>query len=137
MPDFIAKNKEINFLHPDSQRIFRNLIESVRSGIYMADVQGTLFYVNPAFVNILGYNHKEEVLGLNLPSQIYPNPKAAKYTTKVFRALVAVMTFALTGTLLLGIILAFKTSRVAWPVWLALGAGILVPAALLWWGQKT
>ncbi len=68
---YFANNKEINLLHPEAQKIFRNLIESVKAGIYMADSKGKLFFVNQTFVDILGYNNKQEVLGLDLVQVLY------------------------------------------------------------------
>ena len=68
--------------------------------------------------------------------QYYPTEAAAGYSTYAFRILVVVMSIALISTLALGIVLAFRTSRNKWPVWLALGLGILLPVVLLWLGQK-
>jgi diguanylate cyclase (GGDEF)-like protein/PAS domain S-box-containing protein len=71
MSAYFAKEKEINLAYSESQNMYRRLIESVRSGIYMADEKGNLFYVNHAFVEILGY----DVLGLNLIEELYSQPK--------------------------------------------------------------
>ncbi|HKS36783.1 MAG TPA: hypothetical protein VJW76_06315 [Verrucomicrobiae bacterium] len=68
--------------------------------------------------------------------QYYPTEAAAGYSTYAFRILVVVMSIALITTLALGIVLAFRTSRNKWPVWLSLGLGILLPVVLLWLGQK-
>jgi hypothetical protein len=68
--------------------------------------------------------------------QHYPTAAATGYSTRGFRALVVVMSIALMTTLVLGIILAFRTSRNKWPVWLSLVLGFLLPAVLLWLGQK-
>jgi hypothetical protein len=68
--------------------------------------------------------------------QHFPTEAARAYSTRGFRVLVVVMSVALISTLALGIILAFRTSRNAWPVWLCLGLGVLLPVLLLWLGQK-
>src|SRR3989338_7710782 len=61
-----------------------NLIESVKSGIYRADIGGDLIYVNQAFVDILGYKSKDEVIGLNLEQRMYVNPKDREvFLTKI------------------------------------------------------
>ena len=70
MGSYFPKEKELNLLNPESHRIFRHLIESVRSGIFMADKNGNLFFVNQAFAEILGYPNKEEILGLNWAEQL-------------------------------------------------------------------
>ena len=41
-----------------------------------------------------------------------------------------------TTTVILGVILAFRSIRNPWPVWLSLILGILLPVALLWLGHK-
>jgi hypothetical protein len=46
------------------------------------------------------------------------------------------MAVALIATVVLGIILAFRTIRNKWPVWLSLALGILLPIVMLWLGQK-
>ena len=70
--------------------------------------------------------------------QIYPETGALrqKGSPKLFRALVVVMSVALIATALLGLVLAFKYARVLWPIWTALGLGLLVPLLVLWSGQR-
>jgi hypothetical protein len=68
--------------------------------------------------------------------QYYPAESATGYSTRLFRALVVIMAVALNATVILGIILAFRTSRRKWPVWIALSLGIVLPVLLLWLGQK-
>jgi cyanate permease len=68
--------------------------------------------------------------------QYYPTDSATGYSTRGFRALVVVMAGALMTTVVLGIILAFRTSRSPWPVWLSLVLGALLPVVLLWFGQR-
>ncbi len=46
------------------------------------------------------------------------------------------MAIAFIATVILGIILAFRTSRQKWPVWLSLVLGVVLPIVLLWLGQK-
>jgi len=72
---YIAPEKEINLLHPESQRMYRRLVEELRMGVYMADSQGNLFYVNDAFVWIFGYQNREEMLGLNWINELFLNPE--------------------------------------------------------------
>lgn len=68
---FVPSEKELNFLLDDFNLVFRKLIESIKVGVYMADAKGKLFFVNEAFVDILGYNSKTELLGLNLALELY------------------------------------------------------------------
>lgn len=68
--------------------------------------------------------------------QYYPTESATSYGTSLFRALVVIMAIALITTVILGIILAFRTSRHKWRVWLSLALGVVLPVLLLWLGQK-
>jgi hypothetical protein len=68
--------------------------------------------------------------------QYYPTESASGYSTRLFRVFIVIMANALITTVILGIILAFRTSRNKWPVWLSLALGIALPVILLWLGQK-
>jgi len=68
--------------------------------------------------------------------QIYPTESADAYSPWLFRALVVTMAIALIVTIVLGVILAFRSIRQRWLVWLSLGLGFLVPALFLWLGQR-
>jgi len=69
--------------------------------------------------------------------QIYPSEAESEKPSspKFYRWMVVVMSLAATITIVLGVILAFKSSRNLWPVWLSLVLGILLPALILWLGQ--
>ena len=70
--------------------------------------------------------------------QIYPYYEPGekrKASAKAFQWLVAIMSAAITASVLLGIWLAFKSYRTSWPVWVMIGLGLLVPAILLWLGR--
>ncbi len=68
--------------------------------------------------------------------QIYPTESANAYSPWLFRALVVTMAVALIVTIVLGVILAFRSIRQRWMVWLSLGLGLLVPVLFLWLGQR-
>jgi hypothetical protein len=68
--------------------------------------------------------------------QYYPTESAVGYSTYLFRGLVVGMAIALVTTVALGLVLAFRTSRRKWPVWLSLALGLVLPVVLLWLGQK-
>lgn len=57
---------------------FRRLVEDSRAGVYTADDKGNLTYVNSAFVNILGYVKKGDLLGKNLAMELYVDPNDRK-----------------------------------------------------------
>jgi hypothetical protein len=68
--------------------------------------------------------------------QIYPVESANRYSPALYRLLVIAMCTALITTITLGIVLALKTIRQRWLVWLSLGLGIFLPVLFLWLGQK-
>lgn len=67
----LAKEFNTVFNAPD---MYRRLVESVHSGIYAADARGNIIYANQAFVNILGYESKDQIIGLNLAEHLYVHP---------------------------------------------------------------
>ena len=67
----LKREKVYNLLNPESQRVYRRLIENLRQGIFMADLEGRLFYVNTSFLEILGYATKDEVLGKKTAKHIF------------------------------------------------------------------
>ena len=68
--------------------------------------------------------------------QVYPTDQAVGWNPLPFRVLVVIMSLALLTTIILGILLAFRSTTRRWPVWLSLGLGILLPLLLLWLGQR-
>jgi cyanate permease len=55
----------------------------------------------------------------------------------LFEYLVVIMAIGLTTTIVLGILLAFRSVRNRWMIVLSLALGLAVPVALLWLGHKS
>ena len=53
---------------------FRETVERAPHGIYSADSAGNILWGNPAFVVMLGYDSREDVLKLNTLRDIYAEP---------------------------------------------------------------
>lgn len=68
MSKIVAKEHEISLI--DAPNIHRHLIETLRSGIFLAEGRGRLIYVNHALLEILGYRIKDEVLGLHFADEL-------------------------------------------------------------------
>ncbi len=70
--------------------------------------------------------------------QIYPSEQELLKPSKpkLFQALVVTMAIAATLTIILGLVLAFRTLKNKWWVGLALGLGVLLPMLVLWLGQS-
>ena len=54
---------------------YRLLFEQVQEGVYVANPAGRILDCNDAFVHMLGYSNREELLVLNLDSEICVDPK--------------------------------------------------------------
>ncbi len=54
-----------------SEEKYRNLIETMPNGFYRSTTDGYFIDVNPAFVQMLGYENKEELLKVHIPSTLY------------------------------------------------------------------
>ncbi len=53
---------------------YRLLFEQVQEGVYVADTEGKLLDCNDAFVHMLGYSNRDELLVLNLDMEICADP---------------------------------------------------------------
>lgn len=68
--------------------------------------------------------------------QTLPVASANSYSTTAFRWLVYLMSAALVASVALGIVLAFRTMKAKWLVWLMLALGFIVPLLCLLLGQQ-
>ena len=67
---------------------------------------------------------------------IYPSESGTgEYKPTLFKVLVVAMSVALLVTVVLGMILAFRSTARGWLVAACFAVGILVPIAFLWLGQ--
>lgn len=55
----------------ESESRHRHLLNELPDGVYRSTPEGKLLEVNPAFVRMLGYDTKEEVLALDVATEIY------------------------------------------------------------------
>jgi PAS domain S-box-containing protein len=55
----------------EAERRYRELFDNVQEGIYVSSPQGRFIEINDAMVRILGYSSREEVLQLDIPTQVY------------------------------------------------------------------
>jgi PAS domain S-box-containing protein len=62
----------------EAERRYRELFDNIQEGIYVSTPQGRFVEVNDALVRILGYSSRDEVLQLDIPTQIYFSPQRRK-----------------------------------------------------------
>src|SRR5260221_187657 len=93
---------------------YRLLFEQVQEGVYVANPAGQLIDCNDAFVHMLGYSKREELLVLNLNSEICVDPKQREAFSREIETNNFVRNFEATmrrkdGTLLLAVESSFAT----------------------------
>jgi PAS domain S-box-containing protein len=59
----------------ESEERYRNLIEQMPDAIYRSTPEGRFVAVNEAFVKMLGYDSKEEMMKLYIPRDLYFSPE--------------------------------------------------------------
>src|SRR5579863_4440425 len=64
-----------------AEQKYRSLFEQVQEGVFVATAQGTLLDCNDAFVRMLGYSSREELMGRNVDAEFY----ASAEQREVFR----------------------------------------------------
>lgn len=55
----------------ESEARYRTLIERLPDGVYRSTPAGKFVEVNPALVKMLGYSSREELLAIDIPTQLY------------------------------------------------------------------
>ncbi len=93
---------------------YRLLFEQVQEGVYVANPSGKLVDCNDALVHMLGYSNREELLVLNLDSEICVDPKQREAFRREIEGQDYVRNFDVTlrrkdGTLLLAVESSFAT----------------------------
>jgi two-component system NtrC family sensor kinase len=59
----------------EAERRYRELFDNIQEGIYVSTPQGRFVEINDALVRILGYDSRDEVLRLDIPTQVYFSPQ--------------------------------------------------------------
>jgi PAS domain S-box-containing protein len=55
----------------EAERRYRELFDNVQEGVFFASPEGRFIEVNDALVRMLGYQHRDELLKLDLDTQVY------------------------------------------------------------------
>ncbi len=74
MVDITARKQAEEALHENEER-YRQLLESVPDGIYRTTPEGKFLMANSALAHMLGYESVEELLKVDIPTEIYFSPE--------------------------------------------------------------
>src|SRR6202158_4540601 len=69
----------------EAERRYRELFDNIQEGIYVSTPQGRFVEVNDALVRILGYSTRDEVLALDIPTQVYLAPQRRHELAEVLK----------------------------------------------------
>ncbi|HTC64745.1 MAG TPA: ATP-binding protein [Candidatus Saccharimonadales bacterium] len=76
----------------ESETRFTELFETLQEGVYFCDSEGKLLDVNPALVRMLGYSHREELIGttignlyFEMPSELFPVRQRTPFSNSITR----------------------------------------------------
>src|ERR1700722_14950464 len=76
----------------ESETRFTELFETLQEGVYFCDSEGKLLDVNPALVRMLGYSHREELIGttignlyFEMPTELFPVRQRTPFSNSVTR----------------------------------------------------
>jgi PAS domain S-box-containing protein len=73
--DITHRHETIEALRTSEQR-FESLVEHAAFGIYHTTPDGRILDANPAFASMLGYDSMDDVLALNMSSDVWLHPEA-------------------------------------------------------------
>ena len=69
----------------EAERRYRELFDNIQEGIYVSTPQGRFVEVNDALVRILGYSSRDEVLQLDIPTQVYFSAERRKELAELLK----------------------------------------------------
>jgi PAS domain S-box-containing protein len=70
----ITRRKRAGDALKQSEEDYRSIFENAVEGICRSTVDGKFLKVNPALVKMLGYDSEEELLNVDIPTQVYHDP---------------------------------------------------------------
>ena len=81
----ITERKQAELALERSEQRYRDLVEQLPDGVYRSTHEGRFLEVNPALVRILGYANREDLMAVDIPSQLYFDPadREATITTEM------------------------------------------------------
>ncbi|MFH0728714.1 MAG: PAS domain S-box protein [Pseudomonadota bacterium] len=81
----ITERKKAEERLAQSEEQYRSLVNSMQDVIYRADSDGNLVYISPSAPRLIGYNSSEEMIGLDISSNLYYHPEDRQKFLKTLR----------------------------------------------------
>jgi PAS domain S-box-containing protein len=69
----------------EAERRYRELFDNIQEGLFFSTPAGRFIEVNDAMVRMLGYNSREELLQIDIPTQLYHSPEQRLDHTKLMQ----------------------------------------------------
>jgi len=69
----LTERKKVEKAQRESEERYRTLFERVPDGIYLSTAEGKFVDVNPALVEIYGYDNKEDLMNIDIKNKLYVN----------------------------------------------------------------
>jgi len=66
----------------EAERRYRELFDNIQEGLFFSTPEGRFIEVNDALVAMLGYSSREELLQVDIPTQIYFSPEQRLFHSK-------------------------------------------------------
>ncbi len=78
----MTERRLIEDAHRRSEASYRSFVENAPFGILRTTLEGRIVQANPALVEMLGYDSEQEVLRLNMGTDVYRNPGEREEVTR-------------------------------------------------------
>ncbi len=69
----------------EAERRYRELFDNIQEGLFFSTPAGRFIEVNDAMVRMLGYSSREELLQIDIPSQLYVSAQQREQYTEVMK----------------------------------------------------
>lgn len=66
----------------EAERRYRELFDNIQEGLFFSTPEGRFVEVNDAMVQMLGYDSREELLQIDIPTQLYSSPEQCDHHTR-------------------------------------------------------
>jgi len=67
----------------EAERRYRELFDNIQEGLFFSTPDGRFIEVNDAMVRMLGYSSREELLQIDIPSQLYSSPDQRSQQSRI------------------------------------------------------